>query len=310
MKKTIIISTVLMFLTTTGCVKEASQYCPPPTSVSFDFVLSSGEHFGERVTAVNVGVFDGDGNYMHTERVGKADLETHEGMDLALPPGDYRFVFWANMNGSTNVEGLDGGFAGRITHSEDIFDENHHIVGQTDPLFYAPFGVPPPAASRAKAVSQDYYPLTIEEEKIDTHIISFIHAYRIIEIFIVGMDEGVFPMVELERLPSALSYNGMMRLQGTVDQTQRTAPLVKGGKTYAMGRFRSFWFDDPEGVEIAISDADGEFFRIPLDEAIEQVGFDFGQITLQLVFAFKDGEVEISMPGWDKDDIGFEWYYE
>jgi hypothetical protein len=316
MKKTIITTAVLVF-TLSGCVKQVPEYCPPPTTVSFDFVLSSGEDFGERVTAVNAGVFDAAGNYLYTARVGKSDLESHEGMELSLAPGDYRLVFWANMNGSTNVEGFDNEMEGRLTHSDAVFNANRVVVGQTDPLFYAPFGELPPGSSRTSSGLHDYYPLTIEPDQFENHVISFIHAYRILEIFLVGLEEDEFPMVEIGGLPEGLSYTGMTRLNGNVAQTRKTTRLFKDGQTYAMARLRAFRFDAPEDIEIvitddddndAVSDPDGdEIYRIRLDEAIERFSFDFGQITIQLVFKFNNGDVEITMPGWDTDDIDFEF---
>jgi hypothetical protein len=312
MKKTIIISPVLLFLLA-GCMNQASEYCPLPATVSFDFVLSSGESFGERVTAVNAGVFDSAGNYLHTTRVGKSNLEKHEGMDMSLPPGDYRIVFWANMNGSTKAEGLDGAMTGRLTHSDTVFDAYNRVVGQTDPLFYAPFGELPQAVSRAGTGSHDFYPLTVEPGTVENHVISFIHAYRIIEVFLVGLEEDEFPTVEIGGLPQGLSYNGMNRLNGNVLQTQPTSRLYKDGQTHKMARFRSFRFDAPEDVEIAVVGGGwnggerDDLFRIRLDEAIERFSFDFGQITIQLVFTFRDGTVDITMPGWDKNEIEFEF---
>jgi hypothetical protein len=311
MKKTIITTAVLLFALS-GCVKQESEYCPPPPpTVSFDFVLSSGEDFGERVTAVNVGVFDSAGNYLHTARVSKSDLEFHEGMEMSLAPGDYRLVFWANMNGSTNLKDLSDDMTGRVMHSEAVFDKDRRVVGQTDPLFYAPFGELPPGSSRTGSGSHDYYPLTILPDTKENHVISFIHAYRILEIFLDGLEEGEFPLIEVEGLPDGLTYKGMTRLQGEVLQSRYTGPLHKSGVTYAMARFRAFRFDDAGDIGIAIYDREdgSEIFSIPLDTAIEKFSFDYGQITLQLVFKFKNGTVEIEMPGWETDDVDVEFEF-
>jgi hypothetical protein len=310
-KITVTAAMLSALLSLSGCITEQMDDCTdeiiiPTRGVNLDFVLNSGEKFGQRIITVDVGIFDGRGNYLRSERASKEQIAVREGMDLALDPGDYRLVFWANMNGSTKFANVDTWMSAKVVHEDRLFDPGgRHVTGQTDPLYYAPF--PETSSDPTMTRASEFYPLTVTGKESQRHTVSFTHAYRILDIYIYGLKD-MLPSVRIEGLPAGLSYSGMKKLSDNVNQLQKTLPFEREGQKYAAASFRSFRFDEAGEIDIVLLDANGgEFYRIPLDQAIAQSGFDVGQLTIQLLIGFRDGNVEITIPGWERGNIGIDY---
>lgn len=305
----------LALFSMTGCFKEDYSFCPPEeieNNVTLEFRLEDGSVFKDKVSSVTVGIFDGNGSYLKTERIEQAAINEYAGMTVTLQPGDYRMVFWANINGNTKVEGLstsESRSAPRITYSHiDDASKGNPTTGNGDRVYYAPYG-----ASRADAAPQEYYALTVPESDDYSDVIYFTHAHRSLEIYIKGLSQNpaTLPKIEISGLPAGLKYFGMSSLISDptkVIASQGTSLVTQDGTVYSAAAFDTFLFNDMEGINIIIRDIDGnELYSIPLVDAIEQSNADPTKIIIKLVFTFINGAVEVTIPGWKSGETGIEF---
>ena len=294
--KVLPISALLLF---SGCVlSETTTYCDCFKTVSFDFSLSDGGRFSDKVTSVEAGVFDYRGNFLRTERVKVACLA---GMYMNLAPGDYRLVFWANMNGSTRLENNGVGDEWRVVLSEAMFDrDRRRVIGQADPLWFAPWE----PGSRSTGEPLGYFPLRVTGAKEQRESVVFTQAYRTLDIYVEGTG-GASTSVEIEGLPTGLHYSGLKCSPARATYVRTTVPVARDGKNYDAASFRTLHFDDTEGINIVLKDAvsSGEMFRTTLAEAISRAGINPEETDIDLVLSSMNGRVEISVPNWNKDKI-------
>lgn len=256
-----VVAIVVAALTLAHCA-TAETKGPQPT-VSIDFALDSGETFAAKVRSVDAGIFDGEGNYLRTERVENPG----KGMQIALDPGDYRLVFWGNVGKSTKIDDIDNGGAGRVVHNDAIFDmAGMHVMREIDPLYYGPYGN---TAAQWPGMSLSYLPLTVTGE-LQSRKVTLVHAFREFGFFVSGLPEGEFPVVELDGCPEALCYSGMMETGERQIQCCRTRSCQMNGIRYVVASFRTFRFNDDCNVDIVVRDAEHEteLYRTSLADAV------------------------------------------
>ncbi len=122
------------------------------------------------------------------------------------------------------------------------------------------------------------------------------------QIYIEGA-EGL-PTVRIDGLPAGLHYSGPRALAGRASHLQPTTPAEREGRVYARASFRSFRFDDTDGIDIVLTGAGGgELFRTSLADALTRSGGVASGIEIELVIRFLHGRVEVVVPQWSKDKI-------
>jgi hypothetical protein len=293
---------LLVLLPLAGCFREDYSFCPPDI-IKLDFRLTSGESFKENVYSVEVGIFDGDGNFIRSERVEQSAINEFEGMLLSLDPGNYRLVFWGNVNGDTKIDGI-GTVSPQVVYSEIAGTDPGNVI-DAEKLYYAPYGT----NSQGEKAPLPYYALTVPATGSYTDIVYFTPAHRSLKIYIEGL-EGL-PTVDIQGLPAGLDYFGMEELTRLVNTSHRTSLTDKEGTTYATTAFDTFHFNDLEEIYIVIRDEAGNVvLRVSLADAVEQSGADPDDIILELVFRFSPDpgsgnynvKVDITMPDWDSED--------
>lgn len=288
-----------------GCVKGGEQHLDAPDtgSVALDFSLDGGGNFAEKITSVNVGIFDGEGNYLRTERVGHDDISAREGMNLALDPGEYRLIFWGNLEGEANLtcnckkcngKTVDPGNACRMGKC----GRNLRITGEAGDLYYASGGemtTRGKGCGKGSGKAQEYYPLTVDG-KGQTHEIVFTPAYRSLGVLIKGLPADKLPDVVFERLPAGLNYSGMEPSGETVSLSRHTKLVKANGTEYAAATFNTFRFDDGDNVEMVVSNEGKELFRTPLAEALS--GSTDADLSTGIVLDFTGLNVTVTVQDW------------
>ncbi len=290
----------------TGCFKEDYSFCPPEgiqKNIRFDFHLEGAENdFLDHITAVDVGIFDGEGKYIETQRVEMAEF-----VELALPAGDYRFIFWGNVHDNTDYHELEDG-APHITYSHI---DGTTVTGDADKLYYAPHSTP----TRAEEAPHPYYPLAVTETTNHQDDVWFTHAHRTLNISVRGFedenDPGALPIIEIEGLPAGHGIFGREELLEYILAQHTTTLYQKDGKDYAGTSFDTFHFDelDMENIFIVIRDSAGnEIFRVSLADAIDESNTDPNKIVIDLLITFTiDVGVKITMPGWSGEEVGIDF---
>ncbi len=285
----------------TGCFKQDYSICPPERNVRLDFRLIGEENFTQHVTSVDAYIYDAAGTYLRTERIEEHHLGEHEGMYLTLDPGDYRMVFWANLNGNTSVTGHEGD-SGEVGHADHRHNDEGVLTVNGDQLWYGP-STPPTRATRG--TPQEHYALSVPEEGEHSDVIHFTHAHRSLEIYVKGLADQ--PTVDVEGLPVCMEHQGMETKEGTVNASHETSPVEKDGVGYAATVFDTLYFEDMDGIVIVIRNAAGaELYRTTLADAIAQSEADPDGRVIQLVFTFLNGTVKVGLPAWESTHPGFE----
>ena len=285
-----------------GCFEQDYSICPPERNLKLDFNLISEENFMQHISSVDAFIYDAEGAYIRTERITESQLARYQGMTLDLDPGDYKMVFWANLGENTGLSRHDDGESGEVGHADHRFDSRGLVTVNGDQLWYGP-STPPTRAS--EGTPQENYALTIPEEGDYSDEILFTNAHRSLEIYVGGLSE--LPTIEIEGLPTGLEHMGMEALAGTETASHETSPVDKDGESYAATVFDTFYFDDMEEIMIVIRSAGGdELYRISLADAIAECEADPDARVIQLVFTFMHGTVEVTMPGWQRNNPGFE----
>lgn len=305
-----LLRTILLFTTLlifTNCTDEYYSMCPPLHNVSLYFSLPNkqGEEiFSDQISSVDVYVYDDTGTFMLLQRVNKSDLNEFQGTHLLLEPGSYDAICWANMNELTHAVGVENATNPAVTYQEVIGNQ----VQQADSLYTAKEIIPRIAAETRASSS---YRITVPEEGNYEGTALFTAAHRQIEVYIEGYtNNGVpaLPEVELTGLPKALSLLNMAPSKGaTVNFKQLTQETTILDKIYAGAKFHTLWFDLDNSIHINIfNPSTGELiFEVPLIDAIE-ASTDPNELIIRVVFEFINGEVEITFPGWDSGDIGWD----
>ncbi len=274
---------------------------PSPRNVWFDFGLTGGGRFEGSVSTVEVGVFDGEGNYLATERVGAEDMADRKGIGMKLAPGDYRLVFWGNMNGSTTV-------TDRVLYAP--------AEGDADPLFYAPSVNPNTTRADGSdtSVAEPYYELTVTGGKDFSDHVEFRTAHRELTLYVGGLDKTVLPKMYLTGIPAGLEYFGAAPHGGTVTLSRLTESVERDGVRYAAAMFRTMRFDNAEDVAVRVDAPDGtELFRSSLADLLGKAGLaDNPETDIALVLNFLptddeqggNANVSITLPTWEGGAIG------
>jgi len=290
-----------------GCLREGYDFCPERTdryNVSVGFCLPDKTGtcvFMDKVTSVNVLLFDADGAYTETRTVGATDLTTFKGVRMNLDPGTYRMVAWANMNGSMMFYDLESG-----SSSISYTDKTGGRCGNSDPVYYAPSG----PRSRALGTANSYHEITVDENGHASEI-DFRDAHRTLEVYIQGLESSGtdVPTIKISGLPEGLYVNGMGHIVDgsgnklTVYSEQSTESKTVDNTRYDAAKFWSLWFEEYADVVITIYDKDGdERYSVPLIDVLDESDPD--EVVIRIKIVFKGGSVDVSVPDWNAGDIG------
>lgn len=142
-----ILSLFVVLLSVTGCIKENMDDCKGKVSLRFRYVGDgTTDIFPEKIDQVTLYVYSAeDGSLVSTVICDKSQLNTYQGIDLDLFPGNYKIVCWGNAFDATEIREPEKKIAAPGYFSGEEIATN-------DPLYYGTldFNVP------ATLVHQDY----------------------------------------------------------------------------------------------------------------------------------------------------------
>ncbi len=293
-----------------GCIREDMSGCPPAEpNVKISFTLFDEGLFTDEITSVVAVLFDGQGTYVPpATTLDKATLEQYAGIEIALAPGNYRMVFWANVGDNTEIRVIDGT---PVLTYKNFDGTEQQVLGNGDPVWYAP-------AVSATRVDSDarplrYYEFTVPVNGSYTDEVAFTETHNTVNIYIGGLplDVDSMPTVEITNLASAVTFYGMQPLDDplpTITSAVQTVAVSRDNVTYALAAFNTSPLGDMTGMYIVIKNAAGnEVFRIPLADAIVQSGTDPTSHETNLLINFGDLNVTVGIWDWDDKDLGKEW---
>lgn len=293
-----------------GCIAEDMSGCPPAEpNVRIAFTLFDGGIFTDEITSVTALLFDGQGKYIPpATTLGKADLERYAGVRLALVPGDYRMVLWANVDNNAEIRVIDGT---PVVTYKDFTGTAGPVPGDGDPVWYAPAVPATRVDTDARALL--YHEFRAPAKGSYTDRVAFTEAHNALNIFIGGLphDAASMPTVEITNLAPAVTLFGMRPLDTslpTVTAAMQTVSVKVDKRSYAMAAFVTLPLGDMAGMYIVIKNADGnEIFRIPLADAITQSSADPTAHEISLLLNFGDMNVSVEIWDWDDNELEKNW---
>jgi hypothetical protein len=297
-----------------ACYGEDFADCPPlpatTRTVTLHFDLGgefSDDAFTDRMKAVNVGIYDAEGDSIGNRQVSTDELSDFAGVVLDLPGGDYHFICWGNIdddddddgkityedNRTNDVPPLQGSELGDIR--PDLPD-----AGDSDPLWLG----------QARGVS-------IPQTGDWSTRIPFSPRYWELETFLNGSAvDGMHVLVELLGLPDGANARTAALNDDTTSSYELTESRTVGAQVYEFADFRTFRFDPYDNdVRIVVeTPADGhELYSARLEDIMPQGVHENDDIILPILItidAAEDGigvKVTVSAPAWVSDDGG--WTY-
>ncbi len=294
----------------TGCVREDLSDCPPlGSNVRIAFSLFDEGVFTDEITSVTAVLFDGQGRHIPpATTLGKADLKQYAGMELALAPGDYRMVFWANVDDNMEIRDVDGIL---VVAYKNLDETGQQVLGNGDPVWYAPAV----AATRAEGNARPlrYYHFTVPARGDYTGEVAFTKAHNSVNVCIGGLptDDASMPIVEITNLASAVTFFGMQPLDNplpTITSAMQTVAIQMDNTPYALATFNTFSLGNMAEMYIVVKNAAGiEIFRIPLADAIVQSGADPTAHDTNLLLTFSELNVTVGIWDWENNDLDKDW---
>ncbi len=295
---------------TAGCIKEELKECPPAASnVKIDFTLFDEQSlFADEIASVIAVLFDEQGTYIPPAMtLDKNTLDQYAGVELALAPGDYRMVFWANVGTNTEIQVVDG--VPMITY-KDIDGTQEQVLSNGDPVWYAPAV----ATTRVDVNAQplEHYAFTVPADGNFTDRVAFTQTHNSVNVYIQGvpLNPVSMPTVEITGLACAAKFYGMAPLDEPlpcVTSSIQTVMAQKDNKSYALAGFETSPLGDMASMYLVVKNAAGdEIYRVLLSDAIAQSGADPTAHEINLLLTFNDNgdfDFTVKISEWEHDDL-------
>lgn len=303
-----------LVLAAAGCIREDLSNCPPPgPNVKIDFTLFDPQSlFTDEIESVIAVLFDQQGTYIPpATTLDKAALDRYPGVEMALDPGGYRMVFWANVGNNTEIKVVDG--VPVITY-KNLDGTVEQVLGNGDPVWYAP--AVPASTTRVDTNAQplEHYEFTVTAGDDYTDQVAFTQTHNSVNVYVHGLplDAASMPTVEITGLACAADFYGMAPLEEPlpcVTSAVQTVITQKDDVDYALAAFETSPLGGKTGMDLVIKDAAGsEIFRTSLTDAIAQSGVDPDAHELNILVDFTDyGSAELDftvvISEWEDDNL-------
>lgn len=292
----------------TGCFGEDYSFCPDENNVSIAYRLPDKNGvctFMQDVATVTTAVYDELGALVATAVTTDADHALFQGVKMKLDEGTYRLISWANSGSNTLLNNVEECYANPAQAHISYRSINAGRTGNGDPVYYGPNTVQTRTGN-----AQGEFVITIGSDGYEGTI-DFRHAHRVIEIYVKGFDENgsTTPDVELTGLPDGLTFLGMGELTAgsPVASEIPSEPVTVEGAGYALARFKVFYFkasDYDIGIGVLNPVTGTSVYGTRLNDHIDAEDDNPSiEMTIRIVIEFKNGEITVSVPGWDSNDV-------
>lgn len=210
--KTLCLFVLSAALFLSGCVGEDMSDCPPDNNLTLLFQYPN---FPDRISRVNVAIYDEDDMLVETRQVEKSELDILQGIRLNLPTGNYKAVCWGNAFNDTQIEGFIAG------DKLDLHEVAH-------PGYFTPARIP-----TNDALYYGIHTFTIIKNTETTETVDFTPAHISLVIQIEGLQsltEGApaadLPYIKVNNLVPAYDYK--MVTHGDLTTYYPTMTLISG----------------------------------------------------------------------------------
>ncbi|MCD7969623.1 MAG: FimB/Mfa2 family fimbrial subunit [Alistipes sp.] len=303
--------TILAAATLCGCIVDDRSDCYDEDAnliLKFEYFDNGGEDiFADRIETVDLIVFDEYKNFYAWVPISQNQLEEFRGYQMAVDPGDYYMVCWANNNSSGNQ--------GSTPDASYVYHSNPETA---DPLHYAPdkrFASMDEIA-RTRAMEEGTWKVTVAPSGSTVDTMSFMSAHRTVNVYLKdfpGMNNAAgpqFPEISIENLAEYYDFT-LARGPERATFVQTSHILTVEQEWWCYARFYIPHFDYDNNVNVVIRGT-GEYTynsTVTMEEILElheiTEVFDGDDLVLDVEVTYKgDGvPVEISIPAFIVEDV-------
>jgi hypothetical protein len=205
-----------LLLLLTGCqISEDFSGClvDGNLTLEFHFEAATGRRLTERISSIDVLVFDDEGRFVDSRRLERAELAVSPYARFTLWPGDYLVTAWANISAS---------HFSPLEKDKTLIDAGYiEMTGAGDSLYYAPSRenkyTTREAALRAAEASavEESDPYAIHRVHVPNDggrvvkELPLIRAYRAVNIYFRGLEYLPYPAASAEGRTQMLSVEAV-----------------------------------------------------------------------------------------------------
>lgn len=289
-----------------GCLGEYDEECNAPDNLELLFTYddASDEAFTDRITSVDVILFDMQGYYHSHRLVSLSELSAHARMRFILEPGIYYAVAWGNVGDNSGFSAFTPG----ITTFQDCFLEINASSTETgDPVYYAPYKEKSATRSDVVSIRNEelmLYVINVSEGQKTTMTLDFVRAHRTLNVWIKDYREtmggqAVYPVVTATQRWS--KYDFFFTTQPLRrDYTQQSHMQTVEGIPYAAATFHAALGRIDNNIDVVLnrpSDG-GHVLTVNLDQFITTHGItDTDEIDILITFLSDQG-ITVTVPRW------------
>jgi hypothetical protein len=300
-------------LVLTGCIGEDWLNCETENAVlefSLSTTVTDSSAFLQRINSVDVLLFDRNNRFVTSKHVDRQALTQFQGTRLALTPGTYRVVCWANISNNTRTSPL--------VECETLLEQSYLEMGNisADTIYYAPAKTHSfagkSALNRAEVegsqVVADYtdYTMVVPQMGRVVKQMRFIRAYRSIRVYIVGLnlEDDKQPRVDIAGLSTHYDFL-FNTLPLTRDYSQSSQRAIMSDNVTSVAEFFTAFAPIVENIKVSVKDLSGKLvygsvnLRAYLEE-FPQANHD----DIEILFEFKENViVNITLPTWNTQPV-------
>ncbi len=278
----LIFTACLFFVLNTACTRHGKGQCDVQLMLYFEYFADGDENvFQQHIQSLEFLIYNQEGVLLSKQAVTPAAIQRQQ-VQLALPPGEYRLVAWANRSEQSQYVALDEFATGRIQPSNY---GTSALIKASDRLYYAQQELD------VQLGETNSYPLTFES------------AHFNFNISVNGLEQE--PSIQVQNIPAQYDMNKQLipEAHATYHPEIDYHP-EKESYFYAFSVFR---FRDDSPITFILQNSElSKPLVFRLDELLASQDpplsiEDKQEVVIPIEIDYDELQVNINIPDWDKE---------
>lgn len=283
----VILYALLISFALGGCIRDGLGDCYPKTDavLTFSYRGDTGDEsmFGEMIDKVTLYIFNaGNGKLVATRTIEKAELNSFQGVRLALTPASYKIVCWGNAGDKSQFTGTSAYTTARLHHPDYAAGNK---IASNDHLYFGEYDLTVPATGNTSGN------------------ILFRGAHIDLNIYVKGLSGE--PMVEVSNLMP--QYDFMTNAAQPFASTYYPATHYDPSKSVSVVQISVLRFGDDNPLVVSVKNPSGELkHAVLLSEymALNAIAVSgINEATVSIMIEFTGAGVSVTIPEWDRNPV-------
>jgi hypothetical protein len=269
-----------------SCIKEDVSDCSNTYRLALSYLGDGTEEiFPEKISCVDLYVFDQQKNCVHSSRLPEADVKAQLTTLPNLTAGEYRIVCIANAYDTKTAELNSKDFTKMSFAAADYI--NGETVSGNDPLYWS---------------SIDYTIQPFDEHKeVETHTTYFASSHYDLFVEMVGVEPGALPIIEIQGTSPYTDFNN--RAFGP-SATYQMPTSHDGGNTLSASN-NIMRNTDHSNVNVVVRSGDKVITSVNLAEHISsyKINTSLHECVIPIKIEFSTIGAIITVPNWFEQKV-------